>query len=672
MVDNFHIFAKAVRKRFDELAIEPLFVVAADRDLTWERYLLAFPPGSNPIFRKRTEHDCSCCRSFIRNVGNVVAIQNGALSTIWDLNGLPDAYQAVADAMAAYIRSLPVRDIFLTKFPLHGNATTHEMIDGHSHAWSHFSAAPPARFIMTEKIDERRGETRTTHAVLMRGFTELTPEAIAIVADLIVSNSIYRGQEYAHAVLGFQQLQARFLAAPEGVRDLLAWTMIGDSVARFRNTAIGTLVQDLSAGESLEAAVGKYEAKVAPENFKRSSSLITKGMIESAMKTIQELGLEPALERRHARLSDVSVNSVLFVDNAVRARMKGGIEDVLMQEVRPAKVDLSKAQEIGIEEFIRDVLPKSRSISLHLDNGLAPNFASLTAPVHADSGSLFKWPNDFAWSYEGNLADSTIRDRVKAAGGTVEGVEMRVSLAWHNTDDLDLHIREPSGNHIYFADRGDKNRGGYLDVDMNVSSCVRNAVENVRWLKSLRNGVYRVSVHNYRRRESIDVGFTVEIESHLGIHTLRYEPSVRDKEEVPVAVIGVEDGRVKSIAASERIVVGHASRELWGLKTQELARVNAIVLSPNYWTEPGRGNKHWFFILEGCKNPLPTRGVYNEFLHPRLEAHRKVFEVLGDKTKCPVADEQLSGVGFSSTKAGKVSVIAMGPKMQKAYNIVFK
>ena len=33
---------------------------------------------------------------------------------------------------------------------------------------------------------------------------------------------------------------------------------------------------------------------------------------------------------------------------------------------------------------------------------------------------------------------------------------------------------------------------------------------------------------------------------------------------------------------------------------------------------------------------------------------------------------QLSGVGFSSTKAAKVSVIAMGPKMQKAYNIVFK
>ena len=267
MVDNFHIFAKAVRKRFDELAIEPLFVVAADRDLTWERYLAAFPPGSNPIFRKRTEHDCSCCRHFIRDIGNVVAIQNGALSTIWDLNGLPDAYQAVADSMAEHIRSLPVHDIFLTKFGAFGAPVTREMIDGHSHAWRHFSAVPPARFVVTEKLDERRGEARTTHAVMMRGFTELTPEAIATVADLIQSNSIYRGQEYAHAVMGFQRLQARFLASPEGVRDLLAWTMIGDSVARFRNTAIGTLVQDLSAGESLEAAVGKYEAKVDDETL---------------------------------------------------------------------------------------------------------------------------------------------------------------------------------------------------------------------------------------------------------------------------------------------------------------------------------------------------------------------------------------------------------------------
>ena len=125
------------------------------------------------------------------------------------------------------------------------------------------------------------------------------------------------------------------------------------------------------------------------------------------------------------------------------------------------------------------------------------------------------------------------------------------------------------------------------------------------------------------------------------------------------------------MAPAEGIVSGAASQERWGLKTLDLVRVNSVVLSPNHWDGQAVGNKHWFFILEGCKNPLPARGIYNEFLHGSLERHRKVFEVLGDKTKCPVADDQLSGVGFSSTRKDKVTVVAMGPKLNKPYTIVF-
>lgn len=671
MIDSFSTFSNAVRRRFDELAKESLFVVDRDRDAIWDRYLSAFPAGSNPMFRKRTEHDCSCCRSFVRNVGNVVAIQNGAVSTVWDLSGLPDRYQMVADAMAAHIRALAVRDIFLTKIAQHGNAISRELMDGRAHEWHHFAAVAPSRFV-SSACDEKRGEARTTHAVLMRGFTELKPDAVSTVADLIEGNALYRGQEFQRQVLAFQQLQARFLALnSEDSRVLLAWTLIGEPVARFRNTVIGTLVQDLSEGTDLDAAVRMYESKVAPQNYRRPTALITKGMVQSAMKTIQELGLESALERRHARLSDVNVNSVLFVDNAVRGRLKGGVEDLLMEEVRPTKIDLSRAEEIGIDDFIGSVLPRTRSVNLYLDNGLAQNFVSLTAPAHLDSGSLFRWGNDFAWSYEGNVADS-IRERVKRAGGKVEGVAMRVSLAWHNTDDLDLHIREPNGNHIYYGAKGEPRLGGYLDVDMNVGyNLVRDAVENIRWLSHPRDGKYMVSVHNFTRREAIDVGFTVEVESHRGVETFRFERAIPAREMQPVVSIAVKGNSVQAIEPATGIVAGAASREHWGLKTLDLVRVNSIVLSPNYWTDPGVGNKHWFFILDGCANPLPTRGIYNEFLHPRFEKHRKVFEVLGDKTKCPVAAEQLSGVGFSSTRKDRVSVIAMGPKLNKAYTIAF-
>ena len=664
MTDQFHLFAKAVRKRFDEMAQEPLFVVDSDRDEIWQRYLNAFPPGSNPIFRERTEHDCSCCRHFIRDIGNVVAIQNGALACVWDLNGLPAHYQAVTEAMSAYVKSLAIRDVFLTPTSKHGTPVSHELINGSAHQWTHFAVEAPRSFVAANHA-ERRGEMRTTFSVLLRGLTELKPEAVATVADLIEQNALYRGEEHKRQVLSFQELQARVLGVDDpSARELIAWRMTGEPVARFRNTVIGTLVQDLSDGMDLEAAVRSYEAKVAPQNYKRPTALITKGMVEAATKTIEELGLEASLERRHARLSDVSVNSVLFVDNAVQGEMRGGIKVLLMEEVKPAPFDPERAEEISVGEFMNDVLLRATRLRLHLDNDLLGNFMSLTAPVHADAPPLFKWDNGFAWSYDGNVADS-IKDKVKRAGGQVENVAMRISLAWSNFDDLDLHVIEPNGNHIYYRNKLEK-----LDVDMNVSPHTREPVENVRWRHRPQNGRYRVYVHQYTRRESVDVGFIVEVESPAGLETLRFEKAIPAKQEQMVADIQV-DGGYATILPAAGIISGATSQEKWGLKTLDLVRVNSVVLSPNHWDDRAVGNKHWFFILDGCRNPLPARGIYNEFLRPDLEKHRKVFEVLGDKTKCPPAEEQLSGVGFSSTRNDRVTVVATGPALNKAYTVVF-
>ena len=48
------------------------------------------------------------------------------------------------------------------------------------------------------------------------------------------------------------------------------------------------------------------------------------------------------------------------------------------------------------------------------------------------------------------LAHDSIKARVKARGGAVDG-DFRASLSWHNSDDLDLHLREPNGFEIYYG-----------------------------------------------------------------------------------------------------------------------------------------------------------------------------------------------------------------------------
>ena len=76
-------------------------------------------------------------------------------------------------------------------------------------------------------------------------------------------------------------------------------------------------------------------------------------------------------------------------------------------------------------------------------------------------------------------------------------------------------------------------------------------------------------------------------------------------------------------------------------------------------------------MTKECACDEPMRGFYNEFLTGELNEHRKVFELLGDKTKCAVADEQLAGLGFSSTKPAQVKVRLTTDKGKKEYVVRF-
>jgi hypothetical protein len=96
------------------------------------------------------------------------------------------------------------------------------------------------------------------------------------------------------------------------------------------------------------------------------------------------------------------------------------------------------------------------------------------------------------------------------------------------------------------------------------------------------------------------------------------------------------------------------------------------MMSPNHWESSGSGigNKHYMFIVEGCSNPEPARGFFNEFLNEALNEHRKVFEIVGNKMKAPYITEQLSGLGFSSTQKDSV-LCRVGGSFNRVIKIIF-
>lgn len=659
MSQDFHLFAKAVNATLTELSKAELYTTAPPLDI-FASYLGAFPSGTDPIFRERTEHDCSCCKNFIRNFGGVVSLEGGGVRTIWPaLANLPEPYATVAMRMDALVRQLSIEGIFRTKESKYGAEHTYEG----THKWNHFWGTVAPRFRCSNP-GEVCGTHATSVAMLRRAMAELTIGAVTTVRDLIAEGNLYRGEEHKRAVAEFQILQADY--ATTGNKEIFLQLNADKPAARFRNTAIGTLVTDLSESKELEDAVRMFESKVAPTNYKRTKALITPKMIDAALSTLKDLDLELAVERRYATIADISVNDVLFVNNNAKSHMKGGLRNSLMEAATVnAIVQTPKTIPITIDAFVTDVVPKAKTISVALTNAHLPNFMSLTAPVHENTGRLFQWDNDFAWSYDGEVTDS-IKERVKKAGGNTNA-PLRVSLAWHNYDDLDIHAKCPDG-HIYFG-----NRKSILDVDMNAGGRVsREPVENLSW-SAPRSGHYRIAVHNFCRREMKDVGFTLEIECAGKVEQYTSSASPGNGECVLAFEFDFLNGRVENFKLLTTNMHGtNIGVDKWGIKTQTFVNVTTLLNSPNHWENAGgRGAKHWFFILDGCVNPEETRGIYNEFLRNDLTPHRKVFEVLGTKTKCPPSPVQLSGLGFTLGRNQFLVATVNDGIANRTYNITF-
>lgn len=650
-----------------------LFVVNVDKDLLWMSYLLSFEDETI-----RQDHNCNACKSFIRHYGKVVAIdpQTYKVKTFWDDVHTP-GYEKTASDLAKLVKEAGIGDIFIQDVnEFHGCDHNVQLLpDGTTRTWTHLYVTIPNKFKFNKRVHHfdsaagYRGDVRARAGVFERSLSELKLSAVETVIELIEDNNLYRGEEFLKTLQEFRRtmLEADNLS-PE-VRTNYCWMNFRSPIAKIRNTAMGTLLIDLSNGVELERAVRAYENIMAPANYKRPTALITKKQIEAAQKKVEELGLTDALPRRHAHVEDISVNDVLFVNRDTRARMKGGMFDALTETAMVNPKEFTKATEVSAQKFVTDILPGAKDVSILVENRHIPNFVTLTAPENPDANQLFKWNNNFAWVYNGSVADS-FKEKVKAAGGNVNGF-LRCSLHWFNYDDLDLHVTEPGGSEIYF---GHKNgySGGVLDVDMNAGSGkTRDAVENIIWTdpSRIRTGSYRVRVHNFARRESIDVGFEMEIEINGEIHKFNYSKMIPHGDYVDVARIEVDrQGNISLTPSIPEGTTSFKSVNEWGIDTMKFQKVSCIMFSPNHWEGNSVGNKHLFFMVDGCKNPEPVRGFFNEYLRADLERdHKRVFEALGARAKTEYSDEQLSGLGFSSTSRNDVIVKVDN----KSFKIIF-
>ena len=656
---NSKEFQAKVRNNFNEITKEnpSVFSLGLEKNELWEIYLNSFPKGTNEIYRERREYDCSCCRQFINNIGDKVIIKDNKIITLWDFEIEDETYTPVVKALRNHLKNKPIKDMYMSKFKKIGTKENYEDDNGSIITYNHFNIELPSKYVTSNSIATITGDMRALKDVFKRSLEEIKQESVLTILELISQNSLYKGEEWKTILTNFHLHQTHYTQLQEKEKDIWLWdkaTLVGNVIGKIRNHSIGTLLTSVSEGEELDVAVRKYESMVAPTNYKRPKPIFTKAMLEKAKKKIDDLGYGDSLQRRYALLEDIKINNVLYANRDVISKLQtNDVFAELEQDVVVNPKTFNKLEEVPIKDFIEKVLPTAKKIEVYLENKQSRNMVSLIAPFKSDSKTMFKWNNNFSWAYTGNITDSDIKKNVKSAGGKVDGV-LRFSMQWndlgkHNPDDYDAHCKEPKGNLIYFSSKVNHNTRGRLDVDITNPRKGVSAVENITWsdINKMEKGKYKFLVNNFSHRGGSD-GFQAEIEFNGEIHKFEYRKPLNQGQRIEVADVEFNGLNFKII---NKLPSETSASEVWNLKTNNFVPISTIMYSPNYWDEQkGIGNKHYFFMLKDCISDEIPNGFFNEFLNNELNEHRKVFEVLGSKMKVTETDNQLSGLGFSSTQ----------------------
>lgn len=680
-----------------------LFRSSVSGQRVWEEYLKGF--GNDPVFRDPNSslHNCKLCNNFIRRYGNIVSISSdNKVMSIWDIVDVEEEYANSIKKISTLLKKFSVVEVFfetyaeLNALPYESCSKTNSVfrlgiVENHKRytkeeaekfgvvkpneirTFTHFHLDIPKEYVdqSGKSVEAIMGTYRDNKEVFKRAMVEIPTDTLKLVRDLINQNSLLDGATHLHKVETMISLKKEWDKLSPSEQDNWCWKKSYQlPIARFKNELIGVLCTDLAEGKELNEACKTWNIRVDPVNYMKATAPITKKQIDEAKKFVEANGYVESFNRRLATLDAIKASEILHMNEGDGSVKSISIFDnVKATSTRHKKSEFDKVEEVSIDKFMKDILPSCTSVEAFFTSDLENNLVTLTTAATDDSKPIFKWGNNYSWTFKGNLAGkSEIKEAVKSKGGNVTGV-LRASMMWNESgldaSDLDLWCQEPKITKIgystdYRRDRGNKfsPSGGQLDLDI-TSPSGKLAVENIYYpsLSQMKEGTYKFWVNPFRRQNS--KGFKFEIE--MNGESFQYEFPTTVSTNVEVAKVTLKDGRFEINHTLAPTNSKSVSKTVYGIETNMFHKVNLICLSPNHWNGESVGNKHYMFMLDGCKIDSPIRGFHVENLSSEMLTHRKVMEVLGGTNMIqPTDSKQLSGLGFNATVKSELIVKLSG------------
>jgi hypothetical protein len=150
---------------------------------------------------------------------------------------------------------------------------------------------------------------------------------------------------------------------------------------------LGTLLDDLKSGATVDEARRRFDAKMHPLRYQRPQAAPSAGNIARAEALVKELGIEPSLRRRYARFEDL--RGFIWQPQMREAVPTGGVFDHL-KKTQPADRGPISCGDWTWTRFAREILPTVATMDLRVPSSLSPFIAIVTA-ANPEATPILQW-----------------------------------------------------------------------------------------------------------------------------------------------------------------------------------------------------------------------------------------------------------------------------------------
>lgn len=395
-VDDFDSLVLEIKNQFSKLNASypapPLFTT--DSSNLFEIF------SDNIDESRRQYYKCNACRQFLIRYGGIVKIdENGeTIPVMWDnikANNCTELSKAIA-AVYNHVKSTIVDGVFFSadkNFGVERNKTK----DGKE--WTHFHVQNTN--IYKNKLlnaEQFAAEKKEDYKILNRSLSEFDIKTAEIAVTLLSNDVLFRSEKVLGVAQWFFNLHKKLEGLKNEKRENIIWLAVATAPIGFchiRSSMIGTLLEDIKAGYSLEEIKNAFADKMNPTRYQRPQAAPTAGNIAAAEKIVEKLGIANSLKRRFAKLEEIQ--TIWKPSEYKNKQDTSGIFSHLKAKDKSSSDSLKNLTSshtiITWQKFNKTILPNASKIEFYVPSGKNSYGAFVTA-ADPDASPILQWDSE--------------------------------------------------------------------------------------------------------------------------------------------------------------------------------------------------------------------------------------------------------------------------------------